>query len=153
MAIKFKKYQRFDARKAKYGVEHSIIDDAGNKRGTFKSMLFDPFNKYVELATERFNREMKDDPRAKGDFANIFAFVEICLLDWSDVKDENGKDVPFTKNAAFELLTEKWTEEDMDGEEIQHSNDWLALRLLQLSQDVNNYQSDPVAKVEAEVGN
>lgn len=155
MAIKFKKYHRFDNAKAKYGVEHSIYDEVGNFYGTFKTSLFDPFSKYIQVATERFSRENQDNEKMKGDFANTFAFVELCIHDWKDVLDENGKAVKFSKEAAFELLTAKWDsgEADEDGKAIEENNQWLTEKLIEVTRDVRNYKSDPVAKQDEAVKN
>lgn len=140
MAIKFRKYHRFDAQKAEYGVEHRITDEAGNYPGTFKTSLFDPFNKYLKVAQERYERECANDEKAKGEFANVFAFIELCLHDWKDVLDEEGNEVPFSKEAAFELFTDE-------------DNQWLVNALIAETRDVTNYKADPVAKQETALGN
>jgi len=140
MAVKFRKYHRFDAQKAEYGVEHRINDEAGNYYGTFKTSLFDPFNKYLKIAQERFERECSTDEKNKGEFANIFAFIELCLHDWSDVLDEEGNQVPFDKNTAFELFTDE-------------DNAWLVNALIAETRDVTNYKADPVAQQGKALGN
>lgn len=140
MAIKFRKYQRFDKNKAEYGVKHAIRDENANYYGTFKTSLFDLHSRYIQLATERFNRENKDDPKYTGEHANLFAFIEICLHDWEDVVDEKGKSVPFSKEAAFELLSDP-------------ENEWLAVTLIAVTRDVTKYACDPVAKQEEVAGN
>ena len=139
MSVKFKKYQRFDKSKAEYGVEHRVYDEAGNYYGTYKTSLFDQFNKYIQVATERYQRESKDNEKAKGEFANVFAFIEICLHDWKDVLDEKDKQVAFSKEAAFEMLTDE-------------DNAWLLNTLIAESRDVANYKADPVATQEVEAG-
>lgn len=152
MAVKFKQYHRFDNAKAKYGVEHAIRDEADNYYGKFTTSLFDQHSQYTIVATERFNRLHSESMKAKGDYANTFAFVELCVHDWKDVLDENGKQVKFSKEAAFELLTAKWDtgELDEDGKAVEANNNWLADRLIKLTSDVRNYQADPVAtKAEA----
>ena len=140
MAVKFRKYHRFDNSKAEYGVEHTVIDEAGNNYGTFKTSLFDIHSKYIQKATERFNRENADNPKMKGEFGNVFAFVEICLHDWKDVVDENGKQVKFSKEAAFELLADD-------------DNSWFLNTLIGMSRDVTLYKADPVAKQDEVAGN
>lgn len=140
MAIKFKKYHRFDQSKAEYGVEHPIRDAAGNYYGKFKTSLFDPYSKYVQVATERFQRDNKDNSILEGEHANLFAFVEICLHDWKDVLDDKGKQVPFTKEAAFELLNDE-------------DNLWLRNTLIEMTTDIANYKHDPVVKQDEDLGN
>lgn len=140
MAVKFRKYHRFDAAKAEYGVEHTITDEVGNVYGTFKTSLFDIHSKYIQTATERFNRENGDNPKFKGEHANTFAFIEICLHDWKDVLDENGKQVKFSKEEAFELLKDS-------------ENSFLLNTLIAMSRDVALYKVDPVAKQEEVAGN
>jgi hypothetical protein len=137
---KFKKYVRFDADEAAKGVKHAIRDDAGNYYGTFTTSLFDPYSKFIQVETERFNRENADDLKAKGDKAHVYAFVEICVQDWADVLDEAGKAVAFSKEAAFEYLTD----EDMA---------WAANKLISETQDVANYKADPQANKAAISGN
>jgi hypothetical protein len=138
--VKFKKYNRFDAVKAAKGINHAIIDEPGNNYGTFRTSLFDPFSKFIQVETERFHRVNADNVNKTGDNASVFAFVEICVHDWSDVLDENGKPVKFSKELAFAYL-------------IDTDNSWAAMKLISLSQDVLNYQGDPVAKVEEISGN
>lgn len=140
MAAKFKIYHRFDKSKAEHGVAHRMVDEAGNYYGTFTTSLFDPFNKYIEVANARYLREHGSDDKASGELANIFAFVEICLHDWKDVLDPKGKQVPFSKEDAFELLSSE-----------DHA--WLALKLIAATRDVLNYQGDPVATQDEVLGN
>lgn len=157
MAVKFKTYQRFNSTKAKYGVGHSIYDEAGNYYGNFTTSLFDIHSKFIQVETERFNRESKSNPKMNSDHANVFAFVEICVHGWDDVLDENGKQVKFTKEAAFELLTMKWTATELNDkgepEEVDYDNSWLIEAIIAKSRDVSLYQADPVAKQEEVAGN
>lgn len=140
MAIKFRKYHRFDAVKAQYGVPHPIKDEAGNYYGTFTTSLFDPFSKYLKLETERFEREHSKDEKNLGEFKEIFAFIQLCMKDWKDVFDEDGNEVPYSPDAAFELFTDE-------------DNSFLVNALIAETRDVRNYPSDPVAKKDEALGN
>lgn len=139
MATKFRKYHRFDTTKAQYGVEHRIEDEAGNYYGTFKTSLFDPFNKYLKVETERFERECAKDEKNLGQFKDIFAFIQLCMKDWKDVLDEDGSEVPYSPDEAFDLFTDE-------------DNAYLVNRLIAETRDVSNYPTDPVAKKDEALG-
>ena len=130
---KMKKFYRFDPVKAEKGVKHHIVDEVGNDYGVWTTSLFDHHNKFLKVEHERYEREHGDDDRAKGSLAGVYAFVQICVHDFSGVVDENDKEIPFSKEAAFDILS------DDDGS-------WLFEQLMKASQDVLNYRHSPDAK-------
>lgn len=142
--IIFKKVDRFDAIRAEKGVDHPITANNGHYYGTFKTSLFDQNTKITRLALERFQREHANDPEAKGKHGGIYAFVMVCLHDWSGVEDADGNEVPFSKEAAFQYLTQD-IEEDA----------FLSEELIKRSSNDAYYQSvgDPRASKKAAAGN
>lgn len=142
--ISFKKPDRFDAVRAEKGVEHTIIANNGHNYGTFKTSLFDQNTKLTRIALERFQREHGEDEHAKGKFAGVYAFVMVCLHDWSNVLDADDNAVPFSKEAAFDYLT--------DGIE---DDAWLSEELIKRSSNDAFYQKvgDPRATKKAAAGN
>lgn len=139
-AIKFKKFKRFDAHKAEAGVPHAIRDEVGNYYGTFITSLFDPHNKFIQRESKRYYEKFGTSPENQGDKASLFAFVQICVHGWEGVEEEDGKAVPFSKEAAFDYLSD----DDMG---------WAVLKLMNETQDVTNYQGDPAATQDEVVGN
>ena len=103
-AIKFKKFKRFDAHKAEAGVPHAIRDEVGNYYGTFITSLFDPHNKFIQRESKRYYEKFGTSPENQGDKASLFAFVQICVHGWEGVEEEDGKAVPFSKEAAIAKL-------------------------------------------------
>lgn len=132
--------ERFDAAKAEEGVELNIRNEAGHSYGTFKTILFDKHSKFLQVQIERFKRQNSKDAAANGDHANIYAFVQICLKGWSGVKDKNGKEVPFSTDAAFKYLSHPKMK-------------WPAEALLEEASNVLHFQADPVAEQEQVLGN
>lgn len=103
--IKFKKFERFDAVRAEKGVEHEVRDESGNFYGIFTTSLWDINSRIMRVALETYEREYGDRPEAKGDKAGIFEFVMANVHGWREVLDEDDKEVPFSKEAAFQLLS------------------------------------------------
>jgi len=137
----FKKLVRFDADKAAKGVPHHIVDENGNDYGTWISSLYDVHNKYFKVEFARFEREHADDELAKGKFGGVYAFVQIFLQGWSGVLDANDNEIPFSKELAYDHLTDE-------------NNEWLVAELMDRSRDVRNYRAiSPAATKEADAGN
>ncbi|WP_343545379.1 hypothetical protein [Sphingomonas paucimobilis] len=104
--IKFRRPSNYDIAVAKNGVPFVHKDDEGNSFGTFHISLFNLESKFVRVILERFNRENKDvlEGMTDTDMRTIYSFINTSLHGWSNVLDENGKEVPFSREAAFELL-------------------------------------------------
>jgi hypothetical protein len=137
---KFKKFNRFDEARAAKGVPHSIVDPNGNDYGTWTTSLFDLYNKFLKVEMERFQREHADDEKNKGKHSDVYAFVQVCVHDWTDVVDEDDKSIPFSKELAFDYL-------------VDDDNAWFRDELIARSQDVRNYKASPAATKEADAGN
>ncbi len=137
---KFKKFTRFDAAKAAKGVAHHIVDENGNDYGTWTTSLFDIHNKFLKVENERYEREHGNDEQAKGKHSSVYAFVQVCVHDWADFLDEDDKAIPFSKELAFDYLTDE-------------DNSWFTSELIQRSQDVRYYRAVPAATKVADAGN
>lgn len=138
----FKKLIRFDADKAAKGVAHHIVDENDNDWGTWTSSLVDKHNKYLKVAYETYEREHGEDPQFKGVNSDVYAFVQVCLKGWSGVLDEDGNEIPFSKEMAFEILTDP-------------DNAWLREELTERrAANVRYYRAvTPVATKEEDAGN
>jgi len=112
--IKFRKPTNYDVAVAKTGIPFTYKDDEGNSYGTFNLSLFNLDSKFVRVGLERFGRENKEalDAIESADERGVYTFISTCLHGWSGVKDEDGKEVPFTRENAMALLYD--TEEDDD---------------------------------------
>jgi len=138
---KFKKFQRFDPIKAERGMPHHIVDENGNDYGTWTTSLFDIHNKFLKVENERYERENANDPQAKGKNAGVYAFAQVCVQDWHGVLDDNDKPIPFSKELAFEYLSDE-------------DNAWFTGELIARSQDVTRYRAvTPAATKEEDAGN
>ncbi len=136
----FKKFNRFDADKAAKGVPHPIVDENGNDYGTWTTSLFDVHNKFLKVENDRFERENANDPQNKGKNAGVYAFVQVCVHGWEGVLDADDKAIPFSKELAFDYLTDE-------------DNAWFTGELIARSQDVRNYKASPAATKEVDAGN
>lgn len=64
------------------------------------------FNKAMERLTKPYRRHIQQgtlDNKVADDIYRT-AFIDAVLLGWEGVEDQNGKDIPFTKEAAHELF-------------------------------------------------
>ncbi len=137
----FKKMNRFDASKAAKGVPHHIVDENGNDYGTWTTSLFDLHNKFLKVENDRYEREHSDDAQAKGKNASIYAFIQICLHGWDGVLDADDKPIAFSKELAFDYLTDE-------------DNAWFSGELIARSQDVRYYRAiTPAATKVEDAGN
>ncbi len=142
-AIKFKKTKRYNRAVAEAGVEFTPMDDAGNTHGTFKVSYYDLDSKFVRVAIDLVNethaKELRALPseRERG----YFVFAHCFVHNWSNVLDEDDKEVPFSHQAVYELL--------MSDEE----DDWLPSRLVAFAKDGRNFQNDPRATKDEEAKN
>ncbi len=137
----FKKHVRFDADKAAKGVAHHVVDENGNDYGTWTTSLFDVHNKFLKVENDRYEREHSNDPQAKGKHAGVYAFVQVCVHGWDGVVDADDKPIPFSKELAFEYLSDE-------------DNAWFTNELIERSKDVRYYRAiTPAATKEADAGN
>ncbi len=132
----FKKISRFDPISAAKGVAHTITDEWDNTYPVWTTSLFDVHNKFLKVASDKFKREHANDPLNKGDKADLYAFVCVCVHGWSGMLDADDKEIPFDKGTAFDYLCDD-------------DNSYFTAELLIKSQDVRNYPMSPAAtKVE-----
>ena len=142
--IKFRKPSNYDVAVAKTGVPFNYKDADGNSYGTFNISLFNLDSKFVKTNLERFGRENKDALDAITDVEErgAYTFVNTALHGWSGVTDEDGKEVPFTRENAMALLYDP--EEDDEG---------FFKALAQFAADKSNFKHDPRASKEDDAKN
>jgi len=140
MAIKFKKFARYDQACAEKGKPFTVRDELGQVRGTFTVSLFDMDSKFVRVAIEAWGRDNKEelDKITDNELRGTMLFVNCFLHGWEGVLDENDKPVPFTPANAVDLLRD---------------DEWLTAALMAFAKDVNNFQADPRAKKDDEAKN
>jgi hypothetical protein len=111
--IIFNKPSYYDAAVAKTGVPFTYRDDS-KCYGTFILSLFNLDSKHVRVSLERFGRENKEalDALNDADARGVFTFVNVCLHDWSGVTDADGKTIPFSREAAMNLLYDPNEDDD-----------------------------------------
>lgn len=145
---------RFDKNQANTGVWFYIEDENGYEYGGFKCGLFDPTLPRIRLALERAQRKNNGKNGAKRATDKVRDgaewFVETCMFDW-DVKDEAGKAIKFSKEAAVEYFTTTEIDEET-GKEI-YLFDYVFNRLWELTRDVTNFQSEEQADAGDTTGN
>ena len=133
----FKKFQRFDADKAAKGVAHTIVDENGNDYGTWTTSLFDVHNKFLKVENDRYERQHSNDLQAKGKHGGVYAFVQVCVHGWEGVLDADDKPIPFSKELAFDYLTDE-------------DNAWFTNELIERSKDVRYYRAITAAATQEE---
>jgi hypothetical protein len=141
---KFKKHKpRFDIKVANEGREIYAEDMHGTYYGTFRVALVDTSLPRVRKAAERIQFTPVNGPiGAKSDVKDIErvvrVFIEVALLDWRDVLDEDDKQIPFTKDNAFEFFTQ--FEIDESSGERYYTYIWLLNQLSRESENFHNFQ-------------
>ncbi|MBD8699276.1 hypothetical protein IFT54_05530 [Sphingomonas sp. CFBP 13714] len=136
----FKKINRFDATKASKGVAHTFTDELNNVYPVWTTSLFDIHNKFLKVENDRYLREHAKDTQASGEQSGLYSFVQVCVQGWEGMLDENDKEIPFSKELAFDYLADE-------------DNSWFTAKLIEVSQDVRNYKASPAATKEADAGN
>jgi hypothetical protein len=73
----------------------------------FKVKRISGRNKKFMLASEKIEKLKRRGELSKAEEDKKLAglFVDCSLVDWKGVTDKEGKEIPFSKNAAIELLT------------------------------------------------
>jgi len=103
MTFDFAIPERFNTDVAEEGVWFEIYGEADQHFGDFKCVLADPESTKLKLAQERANQRNQKGLRTKAVKTDDIAreiFLDVILVDWREVKDGKGKDVPFSKAAA-----------------------------------------------------
>lgn len=146
---------RFDRKIANEGREIFIEDENGTYWGTFRIGLVDSSLPRYRVALERLQRKYQPNgPKGKrAEVTETIAaelFVELALLDWTDVADWNpdakdGAMVPFSKAKAVEFFT-LFEEDEETGDKIYLTN-WLLARLSREAEDISNFQ--PIDQTDA----
>ena len=103
---KFVTPTRYDQALADQGISIAV-DENGTYYGTFDVKCYDPYSPFFKVAKERYNRNQKAEIKLLKDEQEkaIHQFVHIAMTGWKDIKSEDG-DVPFTKEDAFQFLTQ-----------------------------------------------
>lgn len=142
--IKFRKPTNYDVAVAKTGVPFTPKFDEGNTYGTFVLSMFNLDSKFVRQKLERFGRENKEalDAISDAEQRGVYTFVNTSLHGWSNVKDEDGNDLPFSYETAMALLYDP--EDDDDG---------FFKALAEFANDKSNFKHDPRATKDDEAKN
>lgn len=140
MAIKINK--RFDATIADSGVWFDVEDPMGNTYGSYLCALIDKHTNRWKVTLARMEREhalkqkrnriLKEKGQKVEDDTDNFAaklFVELSLLDWKGLVDENDVEAPFNKDDALEFLC---------SEDAQ----WILEALYDRASNIANFQPD-----------
>lgn len=142
--IKFRKPSNYDVAVAKTGVPFNMKDDEGNSYGTFILSMFNLDSKFVKNGLERFGRENKEalDAITSAEERGVYMFINTTLHGWSGVTDEDGKEVPFSRENAMALLYDP--EEDDEG---------FFKALTEFASNKANFKHDPRASKEEDAKN
>lgn len=130
---KFKRKNRYDSARASEG----IWVDAGDNGefGSFLVRFVDPSLTSVDLELKRIRASRAASLKMKN-LTDVLALralvVDYALLDWKCIEDEDGKEVPFSTEAAWEFF----------GEE---SENWILQQIASEAVTVENFKGvDPV---------
>lgn len=133
---------RYDENEAEEGVWFDITDERGQSLGKWKCSLFDRHSTRVQhLLTRHARKQAKlvKAGKANKDSALASVFVEVCVHDW-EMKNPKGEAIPFTKDNAVAYLTHE-------------KASFASTLLIELASDVLNFQGDPEAESEEDLGN
>lgn len=90
--------------------EKEGVDFAVNDKTSFRIRRFNASNPRVKSAMATYYKpyarqiELGTMPQEKSDEIMIKLFIDVCLVSWEGVEDENGKPIPMTKENALELF-------------------------------------------------
>lgn len=139
---------RFDRKMANEGREIYVVDENGTYWGTYRVALVDQTLPRYRVALERLQRKYQPiGPKGKrADISETIAaelFVELALLDWSDVADwridaEEGATVKFSREKAIEFFS--LSEDDEETGEKYFPTAWLLAYLSRESENLANFQ-------------
>lgn len=104
---KFKPIRRYDVNLSKEGLWKSVsYEDIFI--GKFKVKGYDPVSPFFKVERERYSRKHKAtiDTLKDQQLKNIHQFVHMAMVDWEGIVDENDKEVVFSKDLAYEFLTQ-----------------------------------------------
>ena len=142
--IKFRAPTSFDAALAKAGVPYELKDDAGNTYGTFTVSLFNTDSKIAAVKMNQFmrdNKELLEKHKGDQDTILVHTFVATSVHGWDGVEDEDGKAVPFSKEAAYQMLYE-------DADDIA-----FVKGMMEFAASKDNFKSDPRATKDEDAKN
>ncbi len=101
--FKFKVPQRYDAATAQEGVFFEVVDEYDTSWGEFKCIYSDEDERRIKLASDRLKVKYAKEIRTGKVSTKVLQFemfLDALLVDWRGVKDDKGKEIPFTKEAA-----------------------------------------------------
>lgn len=91
-------------------LEKNGVNMALNKDVSFRVRRFNSSNPRVKAAMATYYKpyarliEMGTMPPEKAEELNIRLFIDVCLVSWEGLTDENGEPIPFSKEKAFDVL-------------------------------------------------
>ncbi|GAA0766946.1 hypothetical protein [Brevundimonas olei] len=86
----------------------------------------------VSMKFEKRSREAGDDALKKFDVdfdSSLHLLTDLLLTDWKDVKDADGNEVPFSKEAAKAYFA-------------QSATNWMVPQLIELASNPANYETE-----------
>lgn len=112
--------------------------EAQNDDGTVPAFIISrmgksnkPYSKALEAATRPYRRQLElgsiKNEIAEKLFLNVF--VDTILRGWENVQDENGNDIPYSKDCAISLLEELGDVYDRLQEEAKIASNFRDLAL------------------------
>ena len=106
MAVTFPK--RFDEAEAKKGVWFDVYDEFDQYYGSYLCRYFNRHSATCKMMQERYDRVHKKELTGKKITvaeSDAHYLVHVVLMDWK-LKDDKGKDIPFSPEKAFEILSQ-----------------------------------------------
>ena len=106
MAVTFPK--RFDEAEAKKGVWFDVYDEFDQYYGSYLCRHYNKHSAVSKLMIERYQRVHRKELSGKqitNEEMDAHFLVHTVLMDWK-LKDDNGKDKPFSADEAFKVLSQ-----------------------------------------------
>jgi hypothetical protein len=95
------------------------------------------YDKLLKAATKPYRRAIENETIAPELVRKIITetFAKTALMDWRNVKDEEGNDIPFSKENAAKLLADL---PDLANDLLEFARDYQNYRKAQLEEDAKN---------------
>jgi hypothetical protein len=107
MAVTFPK--RFDEQEAKKGVWFDVYDEHDNFYGSYLCRMFDKHSAVTKMFIEKYNRTYRKETSGQNftqEMRDAHFLIHTCLMDWK-LKDDKGKDVPYSVEEAMKVLSQE----------------------------------------------
>jgi len=107
MAVTFPK--RFDEEEAKKGVWFDVYDEFDQYYGSYLCRHQNKHSAVYKMLVERYQRVHRKElsgGQISNEALDAHFLVHTILMDWK-LKDDKGKDIPFSPAKAFEVLSQE----------------------------------------------